>query len=336
VWDPTAPRDREPDRLVRVEDAEAGLTAWIVIDRVREGLSAGGIRRRRYASADDAIEEAKALAAAMSLKLGAAGLPAGGAKTVILDHDDLLVPEAYRALGRRIDELDPAHLCGPDVGTNEEQLTHVREETERVNPGANEPAERTAQGVLAGIRSGLSAMEDPVGLSGSRVIVQGYGAVGSALARRLRREGAMVRVADTDPVARSRARSEQFELLEPENVFDEACTVFAPCAMGDVVTEDVAARIPARLVCGSANGPLASAEAGRILHDRGVAYAPDVLVNVGAVAEGVLTWREGRTKAVLDRVDEVIEDVETRVHDVLTTSREEDVPPGEIVAHRWG
>jgi len=335
VWDPTAPVDRQPDRIERVEDEASGLSAWIVIDRSREGLSAGGIRRRDYASAEEAIAEGKRLAARMSLKLAAAGLPAGGAKTVVLDHDDLDEAEAYRALGRRIDELDPPYLCGPDMGTGEEQLAHVREVTDRVNPGANDPAERTAAGVVQGIQASLAAVEDDGGLPGSRVLVQGFGNVGAALARRLRQRQASVRVADLDPVSRSRARGERFELVDPDQVYEQPSTVFAPCAVSGVVTEAVARRIPTRVVCGSANGPLASEEAGQVLHDRGVAYAPDVLVNVGAVAEGVLTWRNGRTKATLDEVDEIIEAVGPRVRDVLEASREEDVPPGEIVARRW-
>lgn len=335
MWDPTAPGDRQPDRIERVEDDASGLQAWIVIDRAREGLTAGGIRRRDYETADEAIEEAKALAAKMSLKLAAAGLPAGGAKTVILDHDGLDVPEAYRGLGRRIDELDPPYLCGPDVGTGEPELRHVREVTDRVNPGANEPAERTAAGVVEGIEASLATVEDEGIVAGSRVLVQGFGSVGAALARRLRQRDAIVRVADLDPVARSRARGEDFELVAPDEVYEQASTVFAPCAVSGAITEAVAERIPTRIVCGSANAPLKTAHAGEILHERGIAYAPDVLVNVGAVAEGVLTWRNGRTKATLEQVDEVIAGIGQRVQEVLAASREEDVPPGEIVARRW-
>lgn len=335
MWDPTAPGDRQPDRIERVEDEASGLQAWIVVDRTREGLCAGGIRRRSYETPDEAIAEAKGLAAKMSLKLAAAGLPAGGAKTVILDHDDLDVPEAYRVLGERIDELDPPYLCGPDVGTGEPELEHVRAVTDRVNPGANEPAERTAAGVVEGIEASLAAVDDEGGLPGSRVLVQGYGSVGSALARRLRQREAVVRVADLDPVARSRARGEDFELVAPDEVYDQASTVFAPCAVSGAVTEAVAQRLATRIVCGSANTPLKTTRAGEILHERGIAYAPDVLVNVGAVAEGVLTWRDGRTKATLERVEEVIAGVGQRVREVLEASREEDVPPGEIVARRW-
>jgi leucine dehydrogenase len=335
VWDPTAPGDRQPDRIERVEDEASGLAAWIIIDRTRGGLTAGGLRRAPYETAEEAIAEGKRLAARMSLKLAAGGLPAGGAKAVILDHDDLDVPEAYRALGRRIDEMDPPYLCGPDIGTGETELRFVREVTDRVNPGANDPAERTAAGVAEGIQASLDAVEDEVGLPGSRIIVQGFGAVGSALARRLRQRGASVRVTDLDPAARSRARGEGFELVAPDQAYEEACTVFAPCAVSGVVTEAIAERLPARIVCGSANLPLASPEAGRILHERGIAYAPDVLVNVGAVAEGVLTRRKGRSKQTLDEVEEIIASIGPRVRDVIEASREEDVPPDDIVARRW-
>lgn len=329
-------RVRQAEQIVRIEDKPSGLVAWIVVDRVRSGLVAGGIRRARYADGDAAIAEARKLASRMSLKLAAADLPAGGAKTVILDHDELDVPGAYRALGRRIDELGVAYLCGPDIGTGTQELAYVREETDRVNPGANRPAVRTAEGVEQGIRATLEVMDDPAGIEGSRILVQGYGAVGRSLAARLASAGAIVRVAEVAPAARSRARSEGFELVPAESFPDQACTVFSPCAVSGVITEDTARGIPARAICGSANAPLASRKAVRILHDRGIAYAPDVLVNVGAVAEGVLTWKHGRQPAILGRVDEVIAGIRDRVRDVLETSVQEDTPPDEIVERRWG
>lgn len=320
----------EPEQVIELDEPEAGLSGVLVIDRTIDGVAAGGIRRASYGSREAAREEALALARAMSVKCALAELPAGGAKAVIR-ADAVRDPErAYRALGEVVDELGGGYLAGPDVGTAEVELDHVRSVTEHVNPSANEPARSTARGVLAGIRGVLATIDGEPRIEGSRFLVQGYGHVGSRLADALARRGGQVLVAEVDPERRRAAEAAGHGLVEPEQATRTPCTVFVPCALGGVLTVSTARQLPARGVCGSANEQLAAQEAGAVLHERGVAYAPDVLVNAGAVVEGVLTTREGRREAVLEEVAERIASIEDRVRELLERSRAEGIPPHRL------
>ncbi len=322
---------REAERVVEIEEASLGLEAAIVVDRLVDGQAAGGIRRAPYPSFDAARREAHALARAMSIKCALADLPAGGAKTVIRQTPGLDTEAAYRRVGEAVEAMDGTYLCGPDVGTGQAELDLVRSVTDHVNPRGNDPARATARGVVAGIRGLLAGIGDAAGIDGSRFVVQGYGNVGADVARRLARAGGQVLVAEVDPDAQADAREAGHQVIEPEQATQTVCDVFVPCALGGVLTPVLARSIPARGICGSANEQLASQVAARILHERGVAYAPDVLVNAGAVIEGVLTARSGRTEPVLAEVAKRIDGIEHRVREVLSASRREDRSPHAIV-----
>ena len=88
-----------------MRDDAVGLRAFVVVDSTRRGPAFGGIRRARHADLGAARAEACALARAMTLKCALAGLPAGGAKTVLVDHDGLDRVGTYTALADAIEAL---------------------------------------------------------------------------------------------------------------------------------------------------------------------------------------------------------------------------------------
>lgn len=312
--------------LVALQDQASGLRAVIVLHRVVDGISGGGIRRRAYEDQGQAIADAMSLARSMSLKLAMAEIPAGGAKAVILDHADLDQPAAYRALGRAIDRMGGRYLCGPDVGTGEAQLAHVREVTDHVNPRGNDPNGSTALGVLAGIHGVLSVLHGDPSPEGHRFAVQGLGGVGLEVARGLAEAGGRVIGADLDEARVRQARELGVEIVDPAEILTTPCTVLVPCALGGILSVDRVDQLQAQAICGSANDQLASAEAGDRLHEAGILYAPDLVVNPGAAIEGVMTTRDGATEAVRRRARERIAGIEGTVVELLERSAKEGVP----------
>lgn len=318
--------DGEWQRVVLVQDRRVGLRAIIVLDSLARGPAFGGIRRMAYTNEAAALADARRLAHAMSLKCALAELAAGGAKTVVLDGPQLSREGGYAALGRAIDELGGRYVCGPDVGTTDADLEVLRGATRWVNPAGNDAGRSTADGVLAGLRGLSRVVFGDEAIGRRRYVIQGLGAVGSALARALIEAGAWVGAWDPDPLARERARALGVTLLDPDRVLTEPCDVFMPCALGHVLTTEVCERAPWRAVCGSANNQLANDDAATGLHRRGIVWAPDILVNAGAVIEGVETVLDpspaGRTRA-----REKIEAIADRCERVLIESRDGDRTP---------
>ena len=277
------------ERTMLVQDPRSGLRAILVIHSLARGPAVGGVRRYAYADEASALADARRLAEAMSLKCAAAGLDAGGAKTVILDHPGLDRERAYEVLGRAIGGLGGDYLCGPDIGTGPTELAALRRGTRWVNPEANDASASTAAGVLAGLRGLAEVALGSAELGAHRYVIQGLGGVGMAIARTLREAGAWVGGFDLREQARAEAAAIGVEILAREAVFTTPCDVFMPCALGQVLTVETCAAGPWRAVCGSANNQFMDREAARVLHARGVPWAPDFIVNAGAVIEGVLT-----------------------------------------------
>lgn len=315
-------------RVLAIHDAASGLRAILVIDSWARGPAFGGIRRRAYASEHDAFADALALASAMTRKCALAELPAGGGKTVVLDHPGFDPVAGYLALGRAIDELAGRYVCGPDVGTGPAELARVREVTRFVNPAANDAGASTARGVLAGLRGLAREQLGDSSMAGRRVVIQGLGAVGSALARALLDEGAQVLGFDSDAAARERALALGVELLAEARVFDEPCDVFMPCALGRVLTLERVERARWRAVCGSANNQIAEPRVERALHERAIAWAPDEVVSAGAVIEGVHTFVHGEAgRAAAEAAIAAITDT---CASLIAAARRCDRTPGEL------
>ncbi|GAB4147053.1 MAG: Glu/Leu/Phe/Val dehydrogenase [Planctomycetota bacterium] len=310
----------------------AGLTAVIAVHDTRMGPAFGGIRRRRYADLGQALEDALRLARAMTLKCAIANIPAGGGKAVILDREELDRRAAYGLLGRHVEAMGGRFYTGPDLGTSDEDLLAVAEQTGFVaRPGARGPgdlAESTALGVLSSLRATAAFLGRD--LPGLVVAVQGLGAVGMKLSRMLADEGASLLVSDLMPERVDSAASECGARPVPVGeILDVSCDVLAPCALGGVITEEVAERLPARAICGAANNLLASPEAGRILHRRGVPAAPDFVANAGALIHGALFHLTGEVPP-----RSRIAGLGAVVAGILEESAASGVPPGEVALNR--
>ncbi len=273
-------------RVLFLLEPSLGLRAVLAIDDLTLGPGVGGIRTRSYDSVDAAAQDAVRLARAMTVKCALAGLDAGGAKMVVIDHVGLDREKAFRWLGERIQELGGIFRTAGDLGTTANDLRWVAERTEYVHLEDGSLANAVAQGLAACLDAALHSLDRTT--PAASVAVQGAGAIGSAVARTLVERGMQVSVADVDAArAQSLAREIDARVVATDEILLLPVDVVAPCAVGGVIDAGVAERLPARAVVGAANNILASPEAARILHRRGVVYVPDTVASAGAVVAGI-------------------------------------------------
>ena len=308
------------DGLVQV------FAGYRVIHNMTRGPAKGGIRYHPAVTRD----EVKALAMWMTWKCALMGLPFGGAKGgVICDPKQLSIGELERLTRRYtteiINEIGPEKdIPAPDVGTDAQVMAWIFD-TYSMNVGhsvlgvvTGKPLslggsvgrdEATARGALYCIRTALQKQGGR--LHDTRVAIQGFGNVGSNLARLLADEGVrVIAVSDSKggvrnpygldvhaAIAYKRANGvlDGFPGAEPitnEELIELDCDVFAPCALEQVITADNAPRVKARMVCEGANGPTTPA-ADEVLEDRGILVLPDVLANAGGVVVSYFEWVQG-------------------------------------------
>jgi leucine dehydrogenase len=316
-----SPEYDDHEHVAFLRDARAGLTAIVAIhSTVPMGVAGGGTRMWRYENADAALRDALRLSKAMSYKLALMGIPAGGAKAVILGDPARDKTEALLlAYGRAVHRLGGKFIAGEDVGTTPADMTVIARETPFVvsgEAGDADGAGATAHGVVVGMRVALE--RSGKSLRGARVLVQGVGRVGFALARELAAAGARLWVTDHDRLAVERAvREFGAAAVDPEAVFDGEVDVFAPCALGDVIDDASVDRLRCAVVCGSANNQLARDDLAERLASRGILHCPDFVVNAGGVVHAARAGAEaagpfGNVFGDVDRIGTILRDAFAR------------------------
>ena len=304
----TAADKIEGKRIFVFSEPAAGLRAFLVIDAVRGGLAAGGTRTRAYAAPIDAVRDACQLSRAMSLKCAIAGLQAGGAKMVVLNHPELDRAAAFRALGARVQDLGGVFHTAGDLGTTAADLAHMARTTEFVQTNESSLAAAVARGVQA-CAEACATTRGHADLRGLRVAVQGCGAIGAAVAASFAEAGSVLQVADLDPQAASRvAEATGARIVAPATILSADVDIVAPCATGGVLGRESVEALRAWAVCGAANNILADEKVGAMLVEREVLFVPDFIASAGAVIEGVCEL-QGR------------EDAEALIQQLGTTTR---------------
>ena len=296
--------EHEGESLTVVSDRASGLRAIIAIHSTRLGPPFGGVRTLGYRSSTSAATDALRLAQQMSYKAAAAGLPIGGGKCVVFNHDGMDRKEAFLELGRRIERLGGILYVGLDVGTTPDDLELVGSQTSAAAP-LFDFGRAGAKGVAAAIRAGLKQVfgdESPVG---RKIAIQGVGKIGSNLAKMLCAEGADVVVADVDnSKAELVSRESGCEVTAASRIASVECDVFSPCGLGGVLTERSISRLRCSMVAGAANNQLATPRAGAALHEAGILYVPDFVANVGSLTMGYYRSKDPAFEdySVIDRV----------------------------------
>jgi glutamate dehydrogenase (NAD(P)+) len=297
-----------------------------VTHNIARGPSKGGIRYHP----DVTLDEVKALAMWMTWKCALMGIPFGGAKGGVVCNPKQMSRMEIEKMTRRftseiINEIGPEKdIPAPDVGTDPSVMAWIFD-TYSMNKGhsvlgvvTGKPLniggslgrlEATAHGALYCLREATKKQDRS--LTGMRVAVQGFGNVGSYLARFVAEDGATV-VALSDSsggvynpngidVALALAHKQETGRLDglkdTESITNEElllidCDVLAPCALEQVITSANADRVKASLIVEGANGPT-TPTADEILEDKGVLVLPDVLANAGGVVVSYFEWVQG-------------------------------------------
>lgn len=288
----TEPDFDDHELVELVHDRNSGLTAIIALHSTHLGPAAGGTRFWHYDKPDAAMRDALRLSRGMSYKNAMAGLPIGGGKAVVmLGPERKKTARMLAAFGDAVDALGGRYVTAEDVGATEADMVAISKRTPHVcglpageGELGGDPGPFTAMGIYHGIKAAVAHKLGKDGLKGVRVAIQGCGSVGGGVARLLAKDGARLVVSDIDANrAKSLAREVGGEAVAAEQVMGTSCDVFSPNALGAILDEEGIARLDCQVVAGGANNQLARPEHGALLHDRGILYAPDYVINAGGI-----------------------------------------------------
>jgi leucine dehydrogenase len=284
-------------------DAESGAWMFVCVHSTVLGPAGGGTRLRVYPAPADGLADAMRLSGAMTWKMAGAGMPRGGGKAV------LAVPELpagvprkrlLRRYGELVASLGGSYRTAGDMNISPADLDVVAETCPWVygttGRGGNS-GRGTARGALHAIRATVEHAFGSPELAGRTVLVQGAGSVGAVLARELADAGTRVLVSDVDE---SRAAASGYETVPPKRVLETEVDVYSPCAVGGTLNAESIPVLACRAVAGCANNQLAEPEAAEQLHERGILYAPDYIVNAGGIIQLIGLEDEGWDESELE------------------------------------
>jgi leucine dehydrogenase len=319
------------EEMVFCHDKRTGLKAIIAIHNTTLGPAMGGTRMKAYPTEEAAVEDVTALARAMSYKASMAGLDLGGGKAVIIGDPLQQKTEALlRAFGRFVERLGGRYITAVDSGINEFDVDCIRRETRHALGGTAAggrggcPSPATAYGVWQGIKAAAEAVWGTNDLQGKIVALQGLGSVGCVLAEYLTSEGARLIVSDIDAVrGKESARRVGAQWVDPSEIHKSECDIFAPCALGGVISAETLPQLRCRIVAGAANNILADDELADVLHSQGILYAPDYVINAG----GLIYIAHERTPYLPDEIMCIVGRIGDRLRLVFERAKEEGISP---------
>lgn len=314
---------------VKMDDGSVRVfTGYRVQHNITRGPAKGGIR---YHPAVD-IDEVRALAMWMTWKCALVNIPYGGAKGgVIVDPKDLSISELERMTRRFASEImlligPEKDIPAPDVNTNAQVMAWIMD-TVSMHRGYTVPAvvtgkpidvfgslgrtDATGRGVSIVARE--AAKHIGLRFDQARVVVQGFGNVGSVSADLIAKLGAkVIAVSDvygayyhprgldiTAMISHMQQYRSLKEYIQPglermtnAELLELDCDILVPAALENQITGANAERIKSRIIVEGANGPT-TPTADEILYDRGVFVVPDILANAGGVTVSYFEWVQG-------------------------------------------
>ncbi len=332
---------------VRMDNGEIEVfTGYRIQHNGARGPYKGGVRF--HPDAD--VEEVRALASLMTWKTALVEIPFGGAKGgVQCDPLTMSNGELNRLTRRYTQNIE--HLLGvnrdipaPDLGTNAQTMAWMMDAYGQIHghtPGivTGKPVElggsvgrdsATGRGAIYVTTEMAKDMNmDP---AGARIVVQGFGQVGSWAARIAAEQGCtVIAVSDVDggtfnsqgldvealvKLKDEGGSVQNFkggESISNNDLLELDCDILIPAAIDRVIHADNAPRVKAKVIIEAANHPL-TPEADDILNDRGIRIVPDILVNAGGVIVSYFEWTQNLYQHTwdMDRVNDELSKIMTR------------------------
>ncbi|ETN97005.1 Leu/Phe/Val dehydrogenase [Zhouia amylolytica] len=280
------------EQVVFCQDKDTGLKAIIGIHNTVLGPALGGTRMWKYNNEWEALNDVLRLSRGMTFKSAISGLNLGGGKAVIIgDAKTEKTPELMQKFGAYVHSLGGKYITAEDVGMETSDMDLVHDVTPYVTGisesrgGAGNPSPITAYGVYMGMKAAAKFQFGSDVLSGKKVLVQGIGHVGETLVSYLTKEDARVVIADINEERLNEVSSKYgAEIYRGKDLYSEEADIYAPCALGATVNNETIGKLKAKVIAGAANNQLADENIhGALLKEKGIAYAPDFLINAGGI-----------------------------------------------------
>ena len=352
-----------PEKVLQVYDPDTGMKGVLVIDNTSKGPGKGGIR---FAPSVTPLEVFR-LARTMTWKCAASGLPFGGAKGgIIADPNKVDRVSWMKSFAKMIRPYCPSqYIAATDVGTTELDMAIFAHEIGDMRACTGKPSElggiphelgTTGYGVSVALQTAFDILKElkiiQLSKSQTRVVIQGFGNVGSFAARFLDQNGIkVVGVSDVSgfiyskdknglnipklmkdmkgKVKLSDLKDYEYDLRDKDEIFEINLDIFIPAAMGGVINNKTAPKLlgnGVKMVVEAANIPT-TVDACEYLYKNKIWIIPDFLANAGGVIGSFVEYQGRTEKEAFDLIEYKIT---KNIKEVLTEAIMKEENPRKI------
>jgi leucine dehydrogenase len=240
------------------------------------------------------------------------------------------------AFGRAIESLGGRYVTAEDVGMSDADMVTISGQTRHVSglpvtdgsAAGGDPGPFTARGVYLGIKAAAKHRLGVDSMAGVHVAVQGVGSVGGGVAKLLAADGAKLTLADPDENKLSAIALETGGAAVALNeIMAVKADIFSPNALGAILTAHSIAALDVAIVAGGANNQMATPADAQRLHDRGILYAPDYVINAGGIINVGLEYLGDVS---VDEVNARIDMIPDRLRSIWAESKADDVSAANV------
>ena len=304
------------EKVFYYEDNKIGIKSLVAIHDSSKGPAIGGCRFKEYNSFEEGLNDVLRLSRGMTHKNNVAQIPFGGGKAIIFKESNKS-NHLLKSYANFLNLLEGQYISAEDIGISLEDIRFVKKYTEFVFDNID-PGPYTAKGIYYVIREAIDfCFSEP--LTDKKISIQGAGSVGKKLAEHLANDGAKVFISDIDKSKLEKIDNPNICCID--NAFSFDCDVFSPCALGAIFNKSSIKSLNCKIIAGGANNQLQDSSIANDLHDRGIIYIPDILINSGGAI--------GLTKDLMKRSEVETEsdlmNIAYRVRAVLTESHEKSI-----------
>ena len=206
-----------------------------------------------------------------------------------------------------VDSLHGDYIAAEDFGSDPKDMAVIRQKTPYVaalptESSSGDPSRFTAWGVFRGIQAVATKLWGNPSVANKKILVQGLGHVGAKLANILFWEGADLILSESNP-KRLQEYTAQLgaKTIGINDYVHTECDIYAPCALGGIITEEIVPFLKCKAIAGGANNQLSSPLVEEMLMKRNILYAPDYVINAGGLINATAEFNNGGYNAIDSR-----------------------------------
>lgn len=278
------------EKVFYFEDKSVKLKGFIAWHNTKLGPATGGTRLYPYSSKDKAIDDVLRLSESMTYKCAIAGVPFGGGKVVIIGNKKIKNNEFLLSYAKIIDSFNGKCTTGTDVGISDSDTEYMSKVTPfilRGNGGNTTTSRMASYGIYIGIKNSLKLLLPNKKNKDIHIAIKGVGKIGSELTGFLLKDNFNISVADKDidKIKQIKKLYPSVNIVDFKKIHKISCDVYSPCAMGKEFNNKTIKELKCLIIAGGANNQLLEDSLAEKIHNLGIWYIPDFVINAGGLIQ---------------------------------------------------